>query len=233
MTTDENPNGPEAQNPRVELAQWAKDNPPLYGRKLSFSEKCGIAYALHSGGVMHKDVREAFNLSPATVSLLANALGPDGRRYRDVWEEFEALGEDAFAEKHYFPLHMRFKRVRAKTHLAAGDIAPKQTGPDPRAQKYAGEQILPDGSRWQIFYSDDTGDKPRGYYFTELPEGVHLTPGKGGVTDRGLKTYGAEALRGALTPEPFRTSADAFDGLYEINGYSNLNPRPKPGRPRL
>jgi hypothetical protein len=210
MATDENPNGPEAQNPREELAQWAKDNPPLYGRKLSFSEKCGIAYALHSGGVMHKDVREAFNLSPATVSLLANALHLDGKRYRDVREEFEALGEEAFAEKHYFPLHMRFKRVRAKI-LVEGDIAPKQIGPDPRARKYEGEHVLPDNSTWRVFFAD------RGWWFAELD---------------GEKTYGAEALRGALGHEPFRTSAEAFDGVYEINGYGNVNPRPKPGRPR-
>jgi hypothetical protein len=232
MTKDEDPEGPKALSPREELAQWAKDNPPLYGRKLSFSEKCGIAYALHSGGVTPKDVREAFNLSAATVSMIAGALEPDGKRYRDVRLEFEALGDEAFGEKYYSPLHMRFKRVRMKTHLAEGDIAPKQTGPDPRAQKYVGEQILPDNSRWQIFYSDDTGDKPRGYYFTELPEGVHLTPGKGGVTDRGLKTYGAESLVGHVDLKPFRTSADAFDAIYEINGYSNVNPRPKPGRPR-
>jgi hypothetical protein len=211
----------EAKTPREELAQWARDNPPLYGRKLSFPEKCGIAYALRSGGVTHRDARNAFNLSAATVSLLAGALDPDGTRYRDVWTKFYELGEEAFAEKYYNPLHMRFKRVRLElTRLTDGqDIAPKQSGPDPRARKYQGPHTLPDNSQWMI---DELVDSPlpRGWYFALLGNDE-------------MVWHGQERVRGADGHEPFRTSADAFDGLYEINGYSDQNPRPKPGRPKI
>jgi hypothetical protein len=203
--------------PREELAKWASENPPIYGRKLSFSEKCGIAYALRSGGVTHKDVREAFNLSAATVSLLASALTSDSRRYRDVWAEFENKGAEAFAAEHYEPLHMRFKRVRLKTHLTEGDVAPKQKGPDPRARKYKGEHTLPDNSLWLITDELNGAPLPYGWYFTSLETNEKLW-------------RGAERLRGAEGHEPFQTSAEAFDGLYEINGYES--PRPKPGRPR-
>jgi hypothetical protein len=213
--------GPEAKNPREELAQWARDNPPLYGRKLSFPEKCGIAYALRSKGVTHDNVRDAFNLSRATVSLLAGALNPEGTRYRDVWNAFYELGEEAFGEKYYNPLHMRFKRVRLQlTHLTEGqDVAPKQSGPDPRARKYAGLHTLPDNSRWMIDELVNAPPLPRGWYFA-LTDGDEMI------------WHGEERVRGANGHEPFRTSADAFDGLYEINGYADQNPRPKPGRPR-
>lgn len=203
---------------RQELEQWAASAPPIYGRKLTFSEKCGIAYFLAKNvDKAHATVAKAFNLSVSTVSMLANALDPNGKRYRDVWAAFYELGEETFADRYYTPdLHFRLKRVRLElTHLADGqDVAPKQSGPDPRAAKYQGEHVLPDNSQWAIALHEGE-ELPRGWYFRLLPDGP---------------PHGAERVRGALGHEPFRTSSDAFDAVYEINGYDS--PRPKPGRPR-
>jgi hypothetical protein len=210
-----------------ELDEWLLNEPPRYGRKLTFSEKCGIASALKKG-VSHTVVAKAFNLSRATVSLLANCLQPGAKHYPDVYRELQTIGPQRFHEKHYTrEMHYRLKRVRdglIQLDENQTDIAPGQPGPDPRATKYAGEFLLPDNSSWKIFFRpSDDNHIPTGWYFMMLAADGHPPLG---ITE----FHGAERIRGADGHEPFRTSADAFDGLYAVNGWPN--PRPKPGRPK-
>jgi hypothetical protein len=233
---NENPQGPGGPfDPRAALAELAGDTFTRYARKLSFSERCGLAYALRT--VSHETVRQAFNLSRATVSQLAQALKPGRGHYTDVWREWELMSEEAFVAKHYTrELHFRLKRVdQGLTHLPGAelDIAPKLGG-DPRATKYAywryGVITLPDGSRWRIDWGPMRHDPNRdlGWWFTRAgpddEKGTCLPEGQ---------PFGAESLLGLVEQKPFRTSADTLDGLYELNGYSDQNPRPKPGRPKI
>jgi hypothetical protein len=211
MTGPNNPKGPGGPpSHHEEFEAYLATLPPAYGRKLLFSEKCGLAYALRRGE-RHAVAAQAFGLSAATVSMLARCLQPASRHYRDVWNEFRALGEEAFRDRYYPPeLHFRLKRIRlGLTHLPGGeaDIAPARKGPDPRAAKYAGPFTLPDGT---------TG-------------AVSLQPGGWAFKLDGEPGFrGAECLRGAVDFEPFASSSTAFDGAHEFWGYES--PRAKPGR---
>jgi hypothetical protein len=207
--------GATMSNEMDEFEAYLKTLPPKYGRKLSFEDKCGAAYALLKGE-RAEVIAKAFALSRATTSMLANALKPNGRAYRDVWREFYRLGEDAFAKTYYLPMHGRLARIRLElVHIAEpGDVAPRSFGPDPRADKYSYANVglieIPDNTRWRI---DWTGD---GWRIACPEQGV---------------VWGADQIDGATdNPRPFRTSAEAFDGIYTLNGYADQNPRPKPGR---
>jgi hypothetical protein len=207
----ESSNGPEGLfNPKAALAELTQDGAPVYAPRLSFSERCGLAYTLAKGIIPQDTVRRAFGLSRATVSNLAQILKPGNDRlgaYPDVWLEYARKGEDDFIAAHYTPeLHWRLKNANQNpNHTAA-----KPTGPDPRAAKYQGDHTLPDNSQWRIQWRAD------GWFFAPHPE---LNP-----------WYGAERVRGAEGHEPFRTSAEAYDAAYALNGYDS--PRPKPGRPK-
>lgn len=220
------------ENHLEELEKWAATQPPQYGRKLLFSEKCGIAYALKRRAVRHDIVAKAFGLSPATVSQLARCLQPTFKHYRDVYREFFRLGEMAFAEKYYTrEIHFRFRRILLAMQDPEGrqDIAPKQSGPDRRAEKYATQDwrkeqdalTLPDNSHWIIGWrSDDATDWGAGWYFWPWS-----APGEP------QDCFGRKRAIGySEEDEPFRTSAEAFDALYYMNGYPS--PRPRPGRPK-
>lgn len=226
MSDTSKPDRPEGPlNHHEEFAQYLQTLPPVYGRKLLFSEQCGLAYAL-SKGERHDIVAEAFNLSLATVSALARCLQSHTKAYRDVWAEYRDRGEDNFRDTYYSEeLHFRLKRVRlGLTHLApdSDDIAPKQTGPDPRAAKYAFENFGPvtiDGDEWRIDLSP----------IPTLPPGWYFGPCDGKErTDLASVYYGEERVYGRVDPEPFTSSSLAFDGIYSVNGYDS--PRPKPGR---
>jgi hypothetical protein len=204
-------------SPEAELTAYLENLPPRYARKLNFSEKCGLAYALHRGE-RAKVPMQAFNLSRATCSLLANALKPGRRHYPEIRQEYERLGHELFVERYYTrELNFRLKRVRDTLIAMPGgelDVAPKQTGPDPRAAKYSravhGVIELPDNSQWAI----TNDDNPWFFYSLERPGTLR----------------GQEWLEGRDEPKiPFRTSAAAFDGLYEFTQWPN--PRAKPGRP--
>ena len=214
MEDSDEPGGP--CNSKAALDEKANYSQPQYGRKLTFSEKCGLAIALRT--VPHKPVREAFNLSRATVSLLAHALEPGRNHYREIREQFELMGEDAFRERYYTPeLHFRLKRVlRELTHLPGGetDLAPRTFGFDPRAKKYEGWHTLPDGMRFHV--SKPVTVERLGWYFK---------------LDADNTWRGAESERGAADLEPFRTSSEAFDAAHKFWGYES--PRPKPGRPKI
>jgi hypothetical protein len=213
------------QNHHEEFKEYLATLPPVYGRKLLFSEQCGLAYAL-SKGERADVVAEAFNLSHATVSQLARCLQPHGKAYRDVYENFKELGEEHFRDTWYSEeLHFRLKRVRlGLTHLSpdGDDVAPKQSGPDPRAAKYAFENFGPvtvDGDEWRIDLSPNP-DLPPGWYFGPCDGKERADPAS--------VHYGAERVRGAEGHEPFNSSSLAFDAIWAINGYDS--PRAKPGR---
>jgi hypothetical protein len=218
MADSEPPESP--FNPEKALAELAEATPQRYTKKMSFSENCGLAYALRKVMVRHKDVMEAFGLSHATVSNLANALKPDRPHYQAVWREYERLGEEAFRNAHYTrELHFRLKRIRlqradpACANLPGGerDRPPRHFGPDLRASKYAGVHLtLEDGSQWAI-----TGaDNPWFFYSLDRPD---------------IILRGQEWLEGADEPKrPFGSAGQAFDAVYETNGW--LSPRLKPGR---
>jgi hypothetical protein len=215
----------ESINRHEEFMDYLATLPPVYGRKLLFSEKCGLAYAL-SKGERADVVAEAFNLSHATISQLARCLQPHGKAYRDVWADYQARGEENFRDTWYSEeLHFRLKRVRlGLTHLApdTDDIAPKQSGPDPRAAKYAFVNFGPvtiEGEEWRIDWSP-IADWPTGWYFGPCDGKERADPASA--------YYGAERVRGAEGHEPFNSSSLAFDGIWTINGYES--PRPKPGR---
>lgn len=189
--------------------EYLRGLPNPRGRKLSFSDKCGIAYALHRGEKITV-ICEAFALSRATASNLRHALEPGRKHYGDVRAELERLGQEPFKEK-YFTLefNMRLQRVRrGLTHLdeTGRDLAPRTFGPDQYAKKYAGEHTLEDGSIWHVDWR---------------PEGWRIKP----VHPEAQDYWGEE--RGIT---PCRTSAEAFDLIYELNGWPT--PRPKPGRPK-
>jgi hypothetical protein len=216
----EESDGPDGQknhqekNHLEEFEAYLRTLPPVYGRRLTFAERCGLAFALRKGA-RAAHVAEAFALSRATVSWLAHCLQPGQKHYRDVWEEYQRLGGEAFQKLYFLPhIVYRLKRVELSlTHLTDGqDIAPKAFGPDPRADKYAYANVglieIPDNTRWRI---DWIGD---GWRIACPEQGV---------------VWGLDRVDGATdNPRPFRTSAEAFDGIYTLNGYEN--PRPKPGR---
>lgn len=208
MSDLEEPGGP--LNHHEELAKWAAAAPNPRGRKLTFSEKCGIAWALKTKGVNASTVAKAFNLSGATVSWLNHCLQPDRPHYADVWREYQGLGPDAFALKHYTPdLAGRLRRVKLKLYDLdenQTDIAPRTFGPDPSADKYAGPLTI-DGQYFEIILRED------GWLL--LHDGVE---------------HGAEWLLRAEGRKPFRFSWDAYDAAYELMAVEN--PRVKPGRPR-
>ena len=156
-------------SPKEALEEFTKNAPPKYGRKLTLSEKCGLAIALRS--VPQLAVRKAFNLSRATVSMLAHALEPGRPHYQEIREQFVLLGEDAFREQYYTrELHFRLKRVKLRIidenfpdlPGSETDYAPRTFGPDPRAVKYQGKFTMEDGSRWEVGKPEI---EPRGWYF--------------------------------------------------------------------
>lgn len=200
----------------AELHSMPKRGFDTRGRKLTFSEQCAIAWALKVRTFKTATIRAAFNLTPATISWLRNSLEPDRIHYRNVREEYVRLGPERFEEKYYTrDLHFRFKRIElGLEHLDENktDRAPRPTGPNPNATKYAGVHTLEDGSQWEVFWSDN----PLGWWFSRPEKNARL--------------FGREAITGKEDYEPFMRSEDAFDGLHEFNGYES--PRPKPGRPK-
>lgn len=204
---------PEGPPSNEEMDEFLNSMPPRYTRKLTFSEQCGLAYAL-ANKLKHAIVAKAFGLSRATVSHLANCLERNGRHYPQVRAEYQALGAEAFKLKYYAPLHWRLKRTKLDlNHLPGGedDIA-RPAGSDPRAAKYAGPITLDDGTRWEIVWRSE----PLGWaiHNLDLPDIWH----------------GAEWIPGNEDFEPFRTSSAAYDAVHYCNGYES--PRPKPGRHR-
>lgn len=200
--------GSEAQHSHIqELLSWASSGFEPRGRKLTFSEKCGIAYALKERGVKTQTVRDAFGLSNATVSWLRHCLQPGRLHYRDVWREYQDLGPEAFAEKHYTrDLHFRFRRVldgiRDENQT---DRAVKLAGANPKAAKYRGVHTLPDETQWEIDLREE-GDPP-GWAIRSLekPEAWH----------------GKERIKGLEGWKPFETSTEAYDAIFEINQFPN------------
>lgn len=161
------------------------------------------------------------------MSQLAQALKPHAKHYREVWREWERLGEDAFLNQHYSrDIHFRLKQITLENlgyprlPNSDHDRAPRTFGPDLRADKYSlarhGVITLEDGSRWGI-----DKDEPAGWYFGH--------PNAEGTALEG-ETHGVEFTEGGGDRQPFRLSSDAFDAIHEVNGYQS--PRPKPGRPR-
>lgn len=219
-------------NPTKAMEELAALRPPHYGRKLTLSEKCGIAYALAKGVVAAQDVREAFGLSRATVSLLAHAL-TTGKRYQDVRNAYEKMGENAFKTTYYTSeLNFRLRRIAIKrqhpeiTKIPGDefDTAAKPFGSDINAAKYAYENFGPvlidqaPDEAWRIDWL--TIENTHGWFFRSCDPNLPHEP-------RGAP-HGQEFLEGANDPHPFRLSANAYDGVWSSNGLES--PRPKPGR---
>lgn len=211
--------------------------PPKRARKLSFSEQCGLAYAL-SNLFPNAVVIKSFGLSPATVSHLGNCLKANSKHYPAVRAEYESLGAVMFKEKHYLPLHWRLTRTDlGLNHLPGGeaDIA-HASGPDPRATKYsfdvfgcfeAGASLQGDVYWWRIDWR--TGLELPGWYFspcTATGDKPIEWAGKA-VTDWPI--YGQNFPVGDLVP--FATSAKAYDAAFAAAGFDS--PRAKPGRKPL
>ena len=209
---------PNAPDHIAELTDYVRTLPPAYGRKLVFSQKCGLAFALKAG-MPPWVIEEAFGLSRTGISYLKTCLDDRDRKpshYGDVWAEYCALGDERFRIKYYTSeLHSRLRRIWTKTP-AAGDLAVKRGGSNPHALKYSFENFGPidiDGVDWGVFHEGD----PPGWYCRALNP------------REGYKNFiGLHSLHGREDHEPFASSSLAFDGLHDFHGY--LSPRAKPGR---
>jgi hypothetical protein len=154
-------------DPKAAARALASAQPETGGRKLTFYNQCSAFYALYSH-IAPRVVAEAFGVTMATVSNLAGCLKHDPRpteiiingdritrrsltqgrnpnriqRYARVADEFERLGEDAFAAK-YFP-HDVAARVGAVKHKLPDAGAPPRAY-NPKANKDVGDWIIPAG----------------------------------------------------------------------------------------
>src|SRR3974390_3345826 len=124
-------------DPNEAIKVWSdgSSQPQLaYGRKLKFSEKCGILAALVQGA-RHQVIMKAFGLSRATVSQLATCLNKGAYRYADVAREYHNFGAEEFRKRYYTEeLHWRLMRVRNELPKP-GDVVGRS--PDPRASKFS------------------------------------------------------------------------------------------------
>jgi hypothetical protein len=235
------------------MAELTADQPDFAARKLSFEEKCGAFAALY-GGARHSVVARAFGVTPTTVSLLAGCLpyDPDpGRRaydpetktyiggyqglsrnriegrkqhYQDVAKEFIALGEHAFNERYYRPFHDRLWKARNEVTAKHVTAKPRLAGPNPAADKYSfritHKTINMHGEHWRVSWLGHKTDPAQA--------GWKISP----CQENGERLEAGWSWRGddMNADMPFRTSGEAFDGVYAF--YGEESPRPKPGRPR-
>jgi len=240
------------------LAELVRSQPDFAARKLSFSEKCGAFAALY-GGAHNNVVARAFNVTPTTVSLLACCLrddpDPDRKRllydphnpnrkipggyrlsspsrkahYRDVAAEFRALGEQAFNDKYYRPIHDRLMAARREVKAKAPRVM--YTGSNPAAGKYAFNNfgvISPSPSDPDMHFRVDwwrfAQTEKTGWYFGECRD-----DGKKLDENEPVQPHG-DSNSNDPDDLPFRTSALACDAAYAWAGEES--PRPRPGRPR-
>jgi hypothetical protein len=193
------------------LAQLLEDDEMRSGKRLSFPEQCA-AFAAMQNGVRQKIVREAFGLSDAAVSYLANcARARDGRRqvhYPHVAREFERLGAEAFRDAYFTDdTWTRLKRIK---HDMAQKEDKRPRGPNPRAdsQSFAARGAFPlDGplglrEYWRIDWNNGWR------YHCCLPTG-ELT---GNMPYQGMESVTD------CEPRPFRTSIAALEGLEKMLG---------------
>jgi hypothetical protein len=223
----ENPVGLEAPfNPESAVRELAGAHHERTGRKLSFSDQCALFYAVMNR-IPPRTVAKTFAVTMTTVSLIGGCLARDPRprtvemgdgstwrnrdmnanrnpnrvkRYRRVANEFERLGEEEFARRYYtHDIHTRLMRVKHDI----GNAARPGRGPNLQADKHAGRHDFPD---WGVSYDIVVRDDPPGWYIE-------------GESNQGHFSWGREQLRGAIGREPFASSTDALDGIWELSGF--------------
>ncbi len=217
---------PPGISPVEALAAMVAAEPARAARKLSFYGQCSAFYALHAGA-SRTLVAKAFGVTQSTVSLLANCLAGPGRdgkwRYAGVAEEFNRLGEKAFAERYYTEeTHLRLMRIKMNIAEAADQRG--SHGPNPNADKYS-------TANYGVFEID--GDCYRIDWVTRefCGEGWHYAPCDEAGTVDDPSRYTGHYVEETRADRPFRTSAAAYDAVYEA--YGQISPRAKPGRQRI
>lgn len=124
------------------------------------------------------------------------------RRYQDVAQEFERLGEEAFFQRYYTEaIHLRLMKVKHSVDEEASRRARK--GPDPEPDGLPDFVDLPDGQeRTFIKWLDEPRPPgPAGWYIV----GPHRDMGSQWETD---------------VQWPFKTQAAARAAVWTSNGYS-------------
>lgn len=80
--------------------------------KLTFAERCSL-YALHLRGTSTAMLAAAFGVNRRTVTHLCS---PDSSRYRNVRDQFKAMGQDAFMAEYF--TETAVERLNAAAHKA-------------------------------------------------------------------------------------------------------------------
>jgi hypothetical protein len=96
-----------------EMMAELKVDEPYGGRKLTFTQKCGIFAALY-GGARNAVIARAFGLTPQTVSKLAGCLENDPDPYR--YEYQPGQNQDLDTPVRVMRDHNRNRRVRRLLH---------------------------------------------------------------------------------------------------------------------
>jgi hypothetical protein len=214
-------------DPNEAIKVWSDglSQPKLaWGRKLKFSEKCGILAAL-AQGAPHRILMQAFDLSSATVSQISTCLNQGSQRYVDVAREWNNLGQEEFRRR-YYPeeLHWRLMRIKSEAP-GPGDIVNAVKGPRKRASKYSFENygVVSVTTRyhetwhWRIDWLKPKPESPEGWYCGQCHDdrGTHDKLWRG----RSLTEQENEDL--LPEPQPFRTSSLAFDYVHEFYGVTS------------
>jgi hypothetical protein len=123
------------------------------------------------------------------------------QRYRRVAEEFNRLGEEAFADK-YFPIEIR-NRIRDAKRAYDTEIIhqPARRGSDPTANEGPDETRLPNGEVIRVGWLEENEKAPAGWYVI------------------GERQLGREMLPGGAggDPQPFQNKQAALKGAWLMN----------------
>jgi hypothetical protein len=207
-----------AFDPVAEVAKMRASEPAgRSGPKLSRIEQCQALAVLKVGHFSHGVVQKMFDLSPASVSNLANCTARKAGRswhYPAVFQEWRRLGEEAFLRAYMTEeLWLKAKRLKYETPAPLDNRTLR--GSNFRADSKSYDRIgFFEVSDW-VARVDWAECDP------ETPEEL-----RGPIGWR-YATQGRGALSPYLSQDPtedeprwmpWRTSGDAFDAAYQAAG---------------
>jgi hypothetical protein len=204
--------------------------------RLAFPDQCALFIAARDRMAPHPILAQAFGVTPGTVSAIANCLNPARRihKYASVAKEYDRLGDEPFAQRYWREEHAA-RILRLKYDAPEPGDNRRSFAPNPLADKFSFARFnafaVPKPLGGTEFFRVDwvKAEMREGWYFRSCADNGEVPP------DAPLGLIGLYCGRDAIDEnarylEPFRTSAEAYDGAFTIMGESS--PRPKPGRPK-
>jgi hypothetical protein len=196
------------------------------GPRLAFPDQCALFIAARDRMAPHPILAQAFGVTPATVSAIANCLNPARRihKYTSVAKEYDKLGDELFAQRYWREEHAA-RILRLKYDAAEPGDDRRLRGPNLAADKFSA------ANHGVFTIPHPTGAAPYSVRIEWLTHPYNQATGWFFIFGED-EPHGREAM-GELEdfqPTPFRTSAEAYDAAFVMVGESS--PRPKPGRPK-